>query len=529
MNELKFYIKYELDTFELKHSPDGWDDGVLNIERSPQFLGVVRAYSIELKFMLDGAKILRNVFYYKVQRQANLIIEKLNKITLQYEPLFTGIFDFSTFKDEDFSVQISVIDNSLADYIKRNMDKEYTVNFVASGDFYLRFPAPGNPAVNPMKFVYFRTVFRSLMDAVTEGRVLSGEFALDDLKIKHDRRYPSVITSSYSMQGGAFNNINLSLKEMLKTLFVLYKVVLAIQLVDGVQTLILKDIEDTFPAVCAFEFGEVSDLQITLNKDFLFDSIAVGYPAPESEDIIVNASGISSENEFGITVNYSNNSAVTVKAELELTTAFRADNTGILQCTADYGYPDESVNDIYIVVLKNEQPISSILAMDFGLVRRQESPIEWDNAYNVRISPKRLLLKHQRYIDSMYYGIYATVDFLNVPGAKYFRITQDQIGDLATTEYEHTGYGRSSVPYFAPITFDFEALLPEIYTVNGIDYSFNFEALNQVENLRFKFYYKGAAYEGFLMSMKVNVSGRRNKAVVRLVAVQGTNFLELIR
>ena len=127
MRDLQFIITINGVPITLQHAPDGWDDALIQTERSMTYYGMFRSFSIPLKFVKDGAKILRQAFYYfngeieqasSYEAKVTILINKLNKISLVYEQLFTGEFDFSTFKDTLDYVEINIIDGGLTSIIK---------------------------------------------------------------------------------------------------------------------------------------------------------------------------------------------------------------------------------------------------------------------------------------------------------------------------------------------------------------------------------------------------------------------------
>lgn len=514
MKELTFAIKSGFTTHELVHSPDGWDDAILDIERSTTMLGIVRSYSIQLKFMLDGAKILRDIYYNKIQNETSLTLKKLNRLTLQYEDLFTGIFDFSTFVDTDYSVEVTILDNSLANYIKRNLDKQYNVTFTTSRLFY---HWDNQTAVKPTKYIHFYELLYNLLDMVVEGKLASGDFSLDQNAIIPSTEERKVITNSIALQGGEFDSVTISLRDMLQDLFVLWQMVATIKIVDGTQTLIIKSVESTFPELASFEIDEVSNFKLSFAKDFLFDSIAVGFPTQESDSILPY--------EFGATAKFSNSSAFIVNKELDLISKIRGDVTGITQYADQYGFPDTSINEMFIISIHYYEQ-SDLFRLNTGGVRLGNGT--YQGIANTSISPKRLLLNHERFINSCFFGSGQNVYFSSAP----FNIARLQtityIPD-ATNQYEGSGYERTLTPYFAPINFEFEALMPDTFKYNSIVYPFYFNALSIPELLRFRFQYEGNFYEGFLMSMKLNVSGRKNKATFTLLAAHNNDFTKLIR
>lgn len=514
MKELAFTIKSGFNTYDLVHSPDGWDDAMLEIERSTTMLGIVRSYSIQLKFMLDGAKILRDIFYNRIPDETSLTIKKLNRMTLQYENLFTGIFDFSTFVDTDYSVEVTILDNSLANYIKKNFDKEYTVEIVSNKSFY---HWDNQQAIKPTQYMYFHELLYKVLDVVTEGKLALGIFSYDFNVIITSDEVKTVITNSVALQGGALSVITTSLKNILQSLFVLYRVVATIESIDNIQTFVLRSIESTFPEESSFLIENITDFKLTLAKDFIYDTLAIGHPIQEGDNVRVY--------EFGATSKFKNDSAFIMNKELDLVSRYRADVTGIEEYAEHYGTPDQTVNEIFVISIIYYQP-DNIFRINTGSVYYKNG--SYQGLPNVALSPRRLLLLNERFVNSCYYGISNSVFFTSAPFniSKIETVSHAPVGERM---FEGSGYARSLGAFFIPFYFEFTAILPEEFTYNDVVYPFNYNALSIPALLRFKFQYENEWYEGFLMSMKLNVSGRKNKAMIKLLSTTDNNLSKLIR
>jgi len=143
MIDLKFYI-IDNDTSvttQLVNSPDGWNDEMITYERHKSYWGLLKSYSIPLKFVNDGADLLRTKYYYK-GISANCILEiwKRNIYTNNFELKYSGLFDFSTSKDQKDYFEISMRDWGLAADI---IDKE-TVKYDIGMPDILRYNGSTN-------------------------------------------------------------------------------------------------------------------------------------------------------------------------------------------------------------------------------------------------------------------------------------------------------------------------------------------------------------------------------------------------
>ncbi|MFZ4705550.1 MAG: hypothetical protein ACOYMF_06025 [Bacteroidales bacterium] len=125
--DLQFTLIKDGNRFILEHSPIGWNDEIIRPERNmDKYYGMFRTFTIPLKFVKDGATLIRQAFYLwnamenSSSYEALMFIEiaKLNKLTLEYGQPFRGELNFSTFIDESGYVTITVIEGGLSAIIK---------------------------------------------------------------------------------------------------------------------------------------------------------------------------------------------------------------------------------------------------------------------------------------------------------------------------------------------------------------------------------------------------------------------------
>lgn len=115
----------------LQYSPDGWKDQLVNYARNETYYGIFRSYTIPLQFVFDGAQILRSRLYvYGMEDVVNLVINRLNYDTGQYDLFYTGEIDFSKFEDSIDVFKVNVIEGGLSKYVKayENVNQEISLN-----------------------------------------------------------------------------------------------------------------------------------------------------------------------------------------------------------------------------------------------------------------------------------------------------------------------------------------------------------------------------------------------------------------
>lgn len=112
----------------IRNAPDGWQQKSLQWERNKTDFGVIRSFTIPLKFVTDGAHILRGVFYqYGFEAVCSLIINELDPSTRQLKEIFRGDVDFTTFNDSNEFVTVNIIEGGLYKLIKANEGTPYEI------------------------------------------------------------------------------------------------------------------------------------------------------------------------------------------------------------------------------------------------------------------------------------------------------------------------------------------------------------------------------------------------------------------
>lgn len=115
----------------LKHAPKGWKEMNLAWGRGYQYWAMFRTVSKELKFIKDGAKILRHIYYSgSIQSKVELYIEKNGNTAANpyYDPYFYGDVDLSYFNDETDYVNGEIIEGGFIAQLKARETTEYEID-----------------------------------------------------------------------------------------------------------------------------------------------------------------------------------------------------------------------------------------------------------------------------------------------------------------------------------------------------------------------------------------------------------------
>jgi len=114
----------------LNYSPEGWEDQSLKWERGTNYYGVFTNYTNPLRFVKDGRKILKTLFYTNgINLQLELLIDKhSNEVaTWGYNQYYVGDIDFSRFKDEKDFTQVEIMEQGFMSKLKANEDTKYEI------------------------------------------------------------------------------------------------------------------------------------------------------------------------------------------------------------------------------------------------------------------------------------------------------------------------------------------------------------------------------------------------------------------
>lgn len=112
---------------------DKWQEMGYDDERNIRMSGLFRKYSNTYRFVLDLAKIMRNIYYTQGDTGIGILyVERLNKDTQFYEKDFEADLDFSTFRDERDYSAVEIKEKGVAEKIKSREDIKYEVSATGS-------------------------------------------------------------------------------------------------------------------------------------------------------------------------------------------------------------------------------------------------------------------------------------------------------------------------------------------------------------------------------------------------------------
>jgi hypothetical protein len=121
----------------LQFAPKGWKEMNLAWARGFTYWAMFRTVSKELKFVKDGAKILRHIYYNgSIESKVELYIEKNGNTAANpgYDPYFYGEVDLSYFNDETDYVNGEIIEGGFISKLKARETTEYEIDVANNVD-----------------------------------------------------------------------------------------------------------------------------------------------------------------------------------------------------------------------------------------------------------------------------------------------------------------------------------------------------------------------------------------------------------
>lgn len=129
------------EEFELINAPQGWEETLLNYKRSDNYFGMIRSFTVPLKFVLDGAWLLRREFYTKRMGAVTVLkIEALDNSTWSYRLVYRGEVDYTEFTDEDESVTVNVTDVGVAEAVASSDKAVFEIPLTEENSHPVRLP-----------------------------------------------------------------------------------------------------------------------------------------------------------------------------------------------------------------------------------------------------------------------------------------------------------------------------------------------------------------------------------------------------
>lgn len=497
MKDLIFILSNGASSLTLTHSPDGWDDTLVRYERSTKYWGLFRSFTVQLKFVKEGATYLRNEFYTNgVSALVTCQIKRLNKITLEYYTAYTAEVDFATFKDEDHTVSVNLVEGGLSKLIKNKAGTEYVIS-EEEWDGSFQF---GTYVYNDVVYWQLINVFSMLVEKITDG-----EFGVKSNFLSSKENV--FVIAKYFDTTSFDSFVKTSLDDFFKSINAAFCLGMGIEIIEGVETLVIEPVEYFFDTENITHFSSINDFRLSVLDDLHFNSIKIGFPEQTYGDDTEYSGGEKEANTYSIFTT----PILNITKEIDLTSKYRGDITGILEFS-EKNEPVQ-IEDNFLITLMVHPTIPGKFYFHKGLIRKKDSIFEYD-FYNVELSPRRLLNNHKEFIESC----------LNCQGSDVIFTAGGNKQHLNETKgldwiEEYTGFTLAAPSIFLPYAFEITVpLAPGDFNsiVGG-------ESLGVIT-----FDYQGNTYKGYILDIKVKLAGR-GEVEFKLLASYDNDLTTLIR
>lgn len=522
----------------LTTSPDGWDESFIITERSRKYHGIFRSFTIPLKFVKQGATIIRDEFYrYGMAATCVIQVQKLNRQTLTYFTAYTGKIDFATFKDHDHDIEVMAVDGGLSQIIK-SMEGEDVI--FDSNDFNSTYPAVNanvplitNPTAYHVYCMQVMQVFAAIVDKITGGKVTDSTFAVRSNFFTSSVIYNKFFLTTlgdlkYPVKPQGQSVYQSSLADFFQSMNACFCLGMGIETIAGVETLVIEQREYFYNQNIIKSVGDSKNLSIGLVNEFNFSKIKIGYPKVEySDDAYVgNAPANMMEPNTETTFLISNTAA---KSEYDLLSKYRADSVGF---DLAWNSEAEDTQDTNLVILRlryytyqvSPGVYDSEWTHTLGALAKSTDPgTDVSTPWNIEISPKRNLLRHKRFINGCSHGLNGSeITLLNATNDQFYNETSlaEPLPSTQRDWYkEYEGFTiDSSDTWFRPLEINIEAAYPSDMV--------NLIAANPYGVIEFD--YKKTTYTGYILKMETKLSGA-GSVKYSLLCTDTNDLTKLIR
>ena len=464
-----------------------------------------------------------------------MLIEKLDKISLEYEIVFIGKVDFTTFKDQDYLVEANMLDGGLAEIIKNRETDEFDL----TNDHYIFYNNPiSRPYVTIVETLNkcyaseFWYVFQALVNKMTDEGALPGatKYGFKSTLLQTWATLPvtsphyfitneSAIKCSINNMSGVFTLIT-SLSDFFASINSLLPIGLGIEIIGGKECLVLEEREYFYDQTnTIIELGEAKNLGISICPDLNYAKIKCGGPNVSYNSNANSGNDDSNINECNTETNFTIPNT-TSKLEYDILSKYRTDYEGLLQLAAEASAEDTKDNGLFMVELaKNSGPNPVNYQQILGKLRKKNAPATEYYKGNLFFSPKRCLTRHQSFISSCCLGLVGdTVDFAASTNDQENNETAHNLTPTVW-EQEYSGFTIDTTDiYLSPILIDIEVPYPQMMLT----------MVNAHPTGIISFYYKEKQYTGYIYKMEVKLAGR-GSVKYQLLSTANNDFSNLIR
>lgn len=541
MRDVLFELTTTAGTFILDISPDGWDESLVNMERSDKLWGVFRSWSVPLKFIRGisptreyGAKQLRTEFYnYGTKGIGTIKIYKLDRVTMLYDIPYVGKLDYGTFKDSDYTVEVNFLDGGLAKVLKDNGGTEYeAVARIYGGTTNIKAYLGEQQADPYCGVMNITDLVKRLIDLMTKdavhptGGFTDGTYGftssiLTALEAGTDHSAnPIVIT-----KGHAFRSLNGAVPGNFKTCF--EDLIQSIQWAStdgsgigvgietdpatGKESIVIENRSYFFKNSIIVDVGNVKSISVSVNPKLQFNKLKIGFPSFDYENF-------NKELEPNGEVNWKSPND-TSSAELNMISKYRADSYGIQDAVLLQS--DSCDDDVFFMELyySNNFPRWNHVLPDNAIFTGYPGNVWYVG--NGKLTPRRCIISVQKWLESCLFNYSGdTLKYCSGTNNQYaIEIAHwSSLTGLGAYEKESTDITLAAPSLFYPLNIDIEAAFPAGMTT----------LINDNPTGLIQFTFEDNVYTGYVMSVKTKIYGRTSQKIT-LLSSATNDLTKLIR
>lgn len=541
MRELQFILTDSSGiAVTLQHAPDGWDESFIVTERSRKYHGIFRSFTIPMKFIKDGAAIIRNEFYTNgLTASCTLSVQKLDRATLTYFTAYTGKIEFSTFKDHDNDIEVTTIDGGLAQIIKtrESDDVMFTPYTMYSEPYWvpegvdLYYPLTTTPALINQRCGAMRVyhALLAIMDKITGGKVADGTYGVksDILSGVSGRRM--MLTTESAIKWLEMNStatyFRTNLGDFFQSLNAILCLGMGIEVIGGKETLVVEERSYFYNKTTILNVGNSKNLSLGYVADWIYSKIKAGYPNKAYNSDASAGNSSANINEPNTETIYEIPGA-TSKNEYDIVSKYRGDSTGMLQLYgAESLEPNGSHSDTGdydpVIIRTENRNIDGTYRyiMPRGNLAKKDNPgVVVATPGNMYISPKRMVMAHQFFLNGCAFKLEGMVTLQSATNDQANNETSDSIYN---TFYEKEYEGPTLRDYattFRPI----ELIIEAAYPADFVDH------ISENPYGVVEFDYRGTTYKGYILKMETKLSGS-GSIKYSLLSTNDNDLAKLIR
>lgn len=300
-----------------------------------------------------------------------------------------------------------------------------------------------------------------------------------------------------------------SLKDYLENSNCIHNTGWGVEILNGVETLVLEDQKHFFRPRIIAELGEVNDLKIVPADDFLHSSLEFGYKKPDDDNLYEEAMGL---DEYNTKSRFVNN-LTRADDTYDKISPYRADSYGkeFARRKLKLNFPEEDTrydNDTFVLdCKKSEGPNLEERVWQDDYETEPTGVYSPETATNLRLTPYRNSERHH-WITGSIVKKFQTEKVRYASGIGNKELTTDKAGeeprseryDILVSDMAPTRFSGEYATFKRSVDYELSRKVNGTFNVNG-------RAIPNAYGL-FGFTFNGKKRYGYLMELKPNKEGQ---------------------